>query len=204
VNVYVESNFVLELALLQEQQASCEGILRLSEEGGIRLVIPAYSLMEPYDALGRRQAERRDMKSNLDSQFREIARTVIYKDRLHDFQNMTSLLVDSAEEDMVRLESVRSRLIACADLVSLEASVLSRTAMLRTRHGLSAQDAVVYASILTHLESSAQPGCFITRDSDFDDPDIKQELKDLSCKLLTSFDIGLQFLRRPASETAPP
>jgi hypothetical protein len=49
LNVYVETNFVLELVLAQEQQASCEEILALSEEGSLRLVIPSYSLVEPYE-----------------------------------------------------------------------------------------------------------------------------------------------------------
>ena len=44
MNVYVESNFVLELALRQEQFTSCETILSLCEEGQARLVVPAYSL----------------------------------------------------------------------------------------------------------------------------------------------------------------
>ena len=55
MNVYVESNFVLELALLQEQSSSCEEILSLSEDGRIRLVLPAYSLIEPYETLIRKQ-----------------------------------------------------------------------------------------------------------------------------------------------------
>ena len=51
MNVYVESNFVLELALLQEQFASCEKMLGLCRSGDIPLVIPAYSLAEPYETL---------------------------------------------------------------------------------------------------------------------------------------------------------
>lgn len=203
MNVYVESNFVLELALLQEQHGFCEEILRLCEQGDIRLVIPAYSIMEPYETLGRRQADRRRMKNDLDGQFREIARTVVYTDRLRDFETMTSLLVDSAEENMLRLESVRSRLIACAELAPLDASVLTRAAAQPERHGLSSQDAVVYAAILIHLETSSQSGCFVTRDSDFNDPDIRQELRERDCKLLTSFEAGLQFLRRPVPEAIP-
>ena len=39
--VYIESNFVLELAYLQEECESCENILALSEEDKIELVIPA-------------------------------------------------------------------------------------------------------------------------------------------------------------------
>ena len=54
MNVYVESNFVLELALLQEQSASCEEILGLCEAGRVQLVVPAYSLAEPYETLVRR------------------------------------------------------------------------------------------------------------------------------------------------------
>jgi hypothetical protein len=53
VNVYVESNFVLELALLQEQHAACEAIVQLCEAGDLRLVLPAYSFMEPFETLRR-------------------------------------------------------------------------------------------------------------------------------------------------------
>ena len=40
MNVYVESNFVLELALLQEQWTSCEAILTLCEAKSVQLVVP--------------------------------------------------------------------------------------------------------------------------------------------------------------------
>lgn len=60
---YVESNFVLELALLQASHASCEAILRLCEEGSVQLVVPAFSLAEPYETLGRRQAQRKQLRS---------------------------------------------------------------------------------------------------------------------------------------------
>jgi hypothetical protein len=53
VNVYVETNFVLELAFQQEQFVSCEQILQLGEAGGIKLVIPAYSLAEPHEKIIR-------------------------------------------------------------------------------------------------------------------------------------------------------
>ena len=33
MNIYVESNFVLELALLQEQYASCEDVSHLKQSG---------------------------------------------------------------------------------------------------------------------------------------------------------------------------
>ena len=48
MTVYVESNFVLEQALQQEQSESCDSLVRLAEAGDISLVIPAFSLAEPH------------------------------------------------------------------------------------------------------------------------------------------------------------
>ena len=41
--VYVESNFVLEIALLQEEHEGCAAIIDLSESKSIDLVIPGFS-----------------------------------------------------------------------------------------------------------------------------------------------------------------
>jgi hypothetical protein len=43
MTVYVESNFVLEQALQQEQSESCDAIVNLAATGDISLVIPAFS-----------------------------------------------------------------------------------------------------------------------------------------------------------------
>ena len=43
--VYVESNFVLELAFLQEEHEGCLELLSLSESGDICLVLPAFSIV---------------------------------------------------------------------------------------------------------------------------------------------------------------
>jgi len=55
MNVYVETNFVLELALLQEQQESCQQLLNLAEADRINLILPAFSFTEPYETLIRRE-----------------------------------------------------------------------------------------------------------------------------------------------------
>ena len=47
--VYVESNFVLELAFLQEEYESCLELLHLAESQAMHLVLPAFSVGEPYE-----------------------------------------------------------------------------------------------------------------------------------------------------------
>ena len=44
--VFVESNFILEIAYLQEQHESCEELLALGEKAQIVLKLPAFSVIE--------------------------------------------------------------------------------------------------------------------------------------------------------------
>ncbi len=55
MNIYVETNFILELTFEQEQSASCEQILQFCEAEQTKLFIPAYSLAEPHEKLSRQK-----------------------------------------------------------------------------------------------------------------------------------------------------
>ena len=63
MRVYVETNFVLELVLGQEQAQACHEILALAESGLIDLVVPAFSILEPYQRLMRRKRDRDELQS---------------------------------------------------------------------------------------------------------------------------------------------
>lgn len=56
--VAAESNFVLQLALEQEEGVAARSILDLAASGQIRLVIPACALFEPYETMVRRHRRR--------------------------------------------------------------------------------------------------------------------------------------------------
>jgi predicted nucleic acid-binding protein len=196
VNIYVESNFVLELALFQEQHASCEDILRLCQAGNAQLIIPAYSLVEPYETLIRRHRQRKQMKAELDSELQQLARTATYAHRLDGFQNLTAPLIDSADEEAKRLEQTRSLLSRTAEIIPLDRAILEAATRYQVDHDLSPQDALVYAAVLSHLKQSGTPqSCFLNKNSkDFDDPDLVEELNTYNCRLLPRFDVGYQFI----------
>jgi hypothetical protein len=82
VNVYVETNFVLELAFQQEQFVSCEQILQLCEAGRIQLVIPAYSLAEPHEKLIRQANSRKELQRKLRDELQQLSRTASYVSRI--------------------------------------------------------------------------------------------------------------------------
>ncbi len=73
MNIYVETNFVLELTFEQEQYLSCEQILQLCEAGKAKLVIPAYSLAEPHEKLSRQARNRRELQQSLDTELQALS-----------------------------------------------------------------------------------------------------------------------------------
>lgn len=198
MNIYVESNFILELALFQEQSGSCGNILKLCETGRAQLVVPAYSLAEPYETLVRRHRQRNRLRAELNAELHQIARSTSYADRLSGFRDLTALLSHVAEEDSRSLEEVRSRLIKIANLIPLDRSVLNSAGEYRERYGFSPQDAFVYASVLLHLQqdrTSTLTSCFLNKNyRDFEDQRIERELEGLNCKFLPRFDSGYQFI----------
>lgn len=195
MHVYVESNFVLELALLQGQWRSCSDILKLSEVNRVQLIVPGYCLAEPYETLVRRRKRRTKVQEDVESELKQIARTEFYGDQVEEFRELASFLIRSAEDEDGRLRVVTSRLLQSAEVISLNASILTASAEYHRRHGFSPQDAIVYASILSHLrEKQAPTSCFLNRDKDFDDEDVVEELREFGCKLMPDFNMGYEFI----------
>ena len=80
MDVYVETNFVLELALLQEQHESCEKILQFQQTGKIRLIVPAYSLIEPFETIFRYAKNRSRVANDLAAEIKQLSRTKPYQE----------------------------------------------------------------------------------------------------------------------------
>lgn len=186
---------MLELSLLQEQWESCESILELCGAGRAHLIVPAYSLAEPYETLTRRQKNRKRMGREVSSELDQLDRTKTYAGQLGVFRELTDFLIESAEEEDKCLKDVSSRLLQMAEVIPLDTSVLEASAQYRSHHGFSPQDSIVYASVLSHVVSDhEQASCFLNKDTDFDDDDVVEELRGYGCQLLPGFDVGYEFL----------
>jgi predicted nucleic acid-binding protein len=107
VNIYVETNFILELTFEQEQATSCEQILQLCEANQARLVIPAYSLAEPHEKLNRQAKNRTDLQQRLEAEIRQLSRTTSYTSRIQSIRDIASLVVQSNEEERQRFVEYR-------------------------------------------------------------------------------------------------
>jgi predicted nucleic acid-binding protein len=197
VNIYVETNFVLELTFEQEQCASCEQILQLCEAGKAKLIIPAYSFAEPHEKLIRQATRRQDLQKTLDAELKQLKRTASYTKRIESIQDIANLMVQSNEEERNRFIQYRERLLNAGEIVALTIDILIKAASHEATYALTPQDALVFASVTEHLRrDQPQQACLLNRNSkDFDTPDIVNELKQFNCRMIPRFDHGYRFLQ---------
>ncbi|MFB2918303.1 MULTISPECIES: PIN domain-containing protein [Aerosakkonema] len=197
MNIYVETNFVLELVFQQEQFQSCEHILQICEAGRAKLVIPAYSFAEPHEKLSRQANERKKLQDSLQKELSQLRRTASYTARISSIEDIASLLLQSNEEERQRFAQYRDRLLNSAEVIALSVDMLTEAARCEAPYNLKPQDALIYASVIGHLrQHHPSVACFLNRNTkDFNNPDIVDELNNYNCRMISQFGDGYGFIR---------
>jgi hypothetical protein len=196
VTVYVESNFVLEHSLQQEEFDSCSGIIDLAKNGRFSLVVPAFSLAEPHVALLGKERVRSRLSNDLRTQLFELGRSKPHRTVPANFEPLASILIASAQLERQGLSDTISELLRTANVIALDAAILRSAADVQVQHGMSGQDAIVLASVISHLElHRPAESCFLNRNSkDFDDPDVRERLEAFGCRFFAKFEDGLRYI----------
>ena len=198
MTVYAESNFVLELARVQEQHASCAALVALAASGTVRLAVPAYSLAEPFETLGRSAATRRDLARKVDAELGQIARSAPSRTEAEALRAFTGVLTRSQDDEEERHRRVQRDLAGSADVLPLTVHlVLEAQTLVETQVFEGPQDALVYATVIADLDNRERgESVFLNRNSkDFDVPDVRDGLEERGCRLIPTFDDGLRYVR---------
>jgi predicted nucleic acid-binding protein len=194
--VYVESNFLLELAYLQETNASCEALLQLAETGRIGLVLPAFCVTESRMARRARTAQRGTFNQSLQPMLRELARSEPFAQIAEESKTLVSALIESGEADAKRLDIITARVHALNAIEPVTQSVVDSAVRYERDFSLSPQDAVVLAAVIEHAAQHGGTKCFLNRNSkDFANPDVYDALEGFDCKLLVHFSDGLGYVQ---------
>lgn len=205
VIIYVETNFVLELALTQEEHAECRRILNLAgeSEAGVELALPAASIVEAYESLERKTRRRRTLHRALLEEAGQLSRSGPYAERSEELREAMGVLPASIEGQERALDAALEEVVSRATILPLDRGTFARAARYRETLDLDdPQDALGLASVVADLEqraSRAGASCFLTRNpKDFADDDVRAELEILGCKPLFTFRAGLAYARGPS------
>lgn len=202
--VYVETNFILEIAFRQEEHASCVETLTLADEGKISLVIPSYCFGECLEKLTRQKRDRNTVANRLNVELIQIARAEEYRERARELTDAVGLLRESGLAATTRYEEVRQQLLKVGEAIPLDSEILQNAAKLESSEAEvsieSPQDAIVMASVMSHLDAERGKSCFLNRNrKDFNGPDVIASLATQDCKIMFNFEHGVDYIRSELS-----
>jgi len=201
VIVYIESNFVLEIALEQEQHQAANSILSFAERGKIRLLYPSFILSEPFESLMRERRERNALHASLVKSLSNLRRSEPHKQAMLDLEPVISILKDAHVRQVDLLHSAFERLLEVGECVNVDVASFRSALIYQKSLYLSPQDSIIYATMIADLKKQPEEEqkCFLSRDKkafdNDDDRSIKAELNVYNCRYIGSLVQGLAFIQ---------
>jgi len=193
--VVVETNFIVELVLQQEQSQACEAIAALcSSSSHLRMVIPAFAVAEAGMLLERRKGERRKLVSDLPAHAREMGRTKSLRRVAEIVEELRADLVQAELEEASRWLDLRLRLEDEVEIIPLTGATFAETISIQIGREIEQlPDAIVLASLKGFLEEELRastapaPVLFVSKDNVFGTPAVLKQLAALGCTYVNSF-----------------
>ena len=117
--VFVESNFILEIAYLQEQHASCEDLLALAENAQISLKLPAFSMIEASLSFPQRNARRERFRGEFGRELEELSRSKPYRKFSSIIPPLTAAFIECGENEKKGLDSILVRVLSKCEVIPI-------------------------------------------------------------------------------------
>src|SRR5947208_876492 len=135
--VYVESNFVLEIALEQKQASAARSILSLAESHQIELAYPSFVLSEPFDSIMRTRREYDVLRQSLLKALNDLKRSEPHKQVALDFKPALNVLENVCIRQIDLLYSTFEQLLSIGRCINIDVLIFKDAAPYRSSLALS-------------------------------------------------------------------
>ena len=197
--LYVETNFVLELAYGQEEHAAADDLLAIVEAGVASLHLPAFAVAEALSTTGRRVVDRQALLKTVSRERSLYRRSVGRQPVVNGLDVVAGQLSRVSVDERNQLNTVISRVLRVGSAVQLDADVDAEASRFRSELALSPPDAMILASVVVDLRRHAVGTgghLFLSRDdAAFANPSARAELTRFGCRHVAGFVGGLQRVR---------
>lgn len=141
IRIFVETPFVLQLALRQEHSATCTRLLDLADAGEIELVVPLLALVEPLGTLRHRVSKNIERNNRWRGEAHDLARTnePHYRQAAQALQDAGLHTAQMDDEERRNLNEVIARLWKSAR-VALPSATTFQTAFELEAKGQTGRD----------------------------------------------------------------
>lgn len=196
--VYVESNFILEITLGQEQALAANQILTMAENREIQLVLPAFGLSEPFSRIRQLARDRQRLQQAMRPIELELRRMHHTRSLADAFRPVREAMLSLERTELDRLEATIERVINSAITIELNTEIYREALQHRNEIDLELEDSIIFSCVLANLRSQNQetPKCFVSKDAKaFFDPGIESNLADHNCRYISKFPQAISYIR---------
>ncbi len=199
--VYIESNFMLEIALEQEQSSAARSIFSLAESRQIELAYPSFVLSEPFESVMRARRERNTTYKSLEKVLSDLERSEPHKQIMLDLKPVINVLKNAHKMQIDLLYTIFGQLARIGRCIHIDASIFGDASAYRDSLDLSPQDSIIYSAMVADLKKQPEQErkCFLSRDrkafGNDDYRSVKAELEKHNCRYIGSFTQALDFIR---------
>ena len=198
MTIYVESNFILEIALGQEESRYAMELLSKVEHGDIALAFPSFALSEPFATVTQRDRRRKTVIASMTELFKDLDRSTPNRYVAKSLNPVMDQLRSVYQSEITHLESTVKRLLQVGRQIELDSEIYRVALDNETKYDLPPQDSIIYTSIVRDLSVSVRTdrSCFMSRNKkDFGDPEIRAELASYDCQYEGSYEAGVSLVR---------
>lgn len=192
--VYVETNFVLEIVLAQEQHISAESILSMAEMHKLELAFPGFILSGVFSTVVRRQKERRELYISLQNTLEQIKRSEHSKDTALNMEPLIAKLLEAVVAENDFLYSTIKRMLSIGRSIETDLQSLEEARSYQKLFDLSLTDSIIYATIINDLRKRPEneEKRFLSRDAKaYSAPRVRADLRQYKCRYFPNFENAL-------------
>jgi len=199
--VYVESNFILEIALEQKESKEARAILSLAEIGKIQLSFPDFALSEPFTSILQLKSQRESFNASSQITLKQLKQSELsemHNQVISALPPVMNLLTQLWIRELDILHSTVELMLEVGQSIQTNAANFKQALMYQGQLGLQPKDSIIYSSVIADLrrQTNEIDKCFLNRNiKDFNDPDIITELRSFNCHYVGSFTQGLNYLQ---------
>ncbi len=196
MNIYIETNFLLNFGLHQEGFESVAQIIDAAKTLKLNLLLPAIASVEAISAMQRKHEKRSRVIQGVKEQLAQGERSPDPQ-RLTSLRTTAGVLSDLNREEATAVQEAIALVLACAEVLPLTANGMAQALEAQRELIVQPVDSVIFASIVEHLNQNPDPdiSCFLSSDERLANK-VSVPLTARNCKCFSNFDDGWQFVQR--------
>ncbi|MGN6368103.1 MAG: hypothetical protein ACTHN5_07580 [Phycisphaerae bacterium] len=201
MKIYVDTNFLLHEAFIQDQTWAIGQIYALARTHKHHLCCPVISYGEATSRVSNRHGWRDHFKRIALGypSVRELKQSAAHSDVYDKQEEVVDYLINMRSDEEDRLEGVLQNMASVGELLPVTERTLDNAAIIRSKYQFRLSDSLIAASILIDIADSVSPdgdypkSLFITEDKDF--LPLKRDMSVLNCSLVQNFEHAVEFLK---------